>query len=283
MIIPKRLRAWIKRFPRIRKLLLPIYSGLLDIVWAARKHLVRKPMLFELGRQSFQLNLAGSIPEVIFKGDFEPMERDFVSSYLKPGMVVVDAGANVGLYSLISSVLVGEMGRVYSFEPSRLSFQRFIANLSLNRCRNVFPYNMALSDINGTLILGADPLHPDLDSHRFIRTGEIEHAPQVGDETVEAQTLDACFKDSGLDSKVDFLKIDVEGAEFQMLRGAEGVLQSSPNITILLECTQNREEVYRYLTGLGFSCFSWDSANKVLKPAVYADIVPISNVIFRRA
>lgn len=277
------IKALVKKYPVLNSLIAPGYRAFRHLKWLMRRDLVRLPLSVSISGREILMIPEGAIPEVIYKGDFESVERDFVSAYVQPGMIVVDAGANVGLYSLISSVLVGEAGRVYSFEPSKLTYQRLVSNLALNGCRNVFPYNMALSNVNGTLVLGLDPAHPDLDSHRFVRTVETGCLPQAGDESVDAQLLDVCFKERGLDLKVDFLKIDVEGAELQVLRGAEEILSHSPNIAILLECTKNREEVRELLEGFGLSCFVWDVYKSSLVPAIYHEVIPFTNVVFKRA
>lgn len=78
------------------------------------------------------------------------------------------------------------------------------------------------------------------------------------------------------------MKIDVEGAELAVLQGAEKTLLSSPDITILFECSQNREQVRDLLVRHGFKCYVWDCVGRILKPVVFDEAVLTSNVILRR-
>lgn len=77
---------------------------------------------------------------------FEEVEIDFFSRLIKPGMIVVDAGANIGLYSIIAGKLVGENGQIFAFEPSSETFKRLLNNIHLNQVTNIYPYNLGLGD-----------------------------------------------------------------------------------------------------------------------------------------
>lgn len=281
MGILRKLKSWVRRYPFLKVLLLPAYLRMLNISWLMRKFIFRLPVRVYAGQIEIQLHPEGSIPEILFKGDFEPGERDFVASFVKPGMTVVDAGANVGFYSILASVLVAGEGCVHSFEPGRLTFKRLLQNLELNNCKNVVPSRTALSNKKKEVIFSVDPLNPTLDSHCFIRTDSDKLKLAPTDEIVTCQTLDEYF--SACDKRtVDFIKIDVEGSELELLQGAEATLAASPKIVILLECTKNREQVWGLLKKKGFNCFVWDSSKRGLSPAVYSEVVCTSNVILCR-
>ena len=275
------LRSWVRGHPTLKALLRPLYTGGRHALWLFRKHLTHQPVGVRVGNQHVWLNLDGSIPQVLFKGGFETNELDFVKSFLKPGMTVVDAGANVGLYSLVASVLVRDTGRVYAFEPGKQTFAWLKRNLILNNCSNVVPNNTALSNSNMDVVLSVDPSHPTLDSHCFIQPNSGANHLLPTDELVRCQTLDDYFIHLGC-PEIDFIKIDVEGAELFLLQGAEKVLASSPHLTILLECTQNREQVRALLEQKGFRCYAWDSGACTLRPVLYSEVVRESNVIFKR-
>ncbi|MEW6404497.1 MAG: FkbM family methyltransferase, partial [Chloroflexota bacterium] len=69
--------------------------------------------------------------------DFEPRELALVKSIVEPGMVFFDVGANIGLYSLVASRLVGEIGVVHTFEPAGFTYETLLTNLRLNGTTNV--------------------------------------------------------------------------------------------------------------------------------------------------
>lgn len=156
-------------------------------------------------------------------GFYEPDETELVKQHVRPGSVAVDAGANVGYYTLLLARLVGPEGKVYAFEPHPANFETLRRNVEANGYRNVVLLNKALADRPGTLRLH---LGPDAGSHSLVPTrsrASIE---------VEATSLDAAL---GPGARVDFLKMDVEGAEGRALRGMAGVLSASPDMRILME------------------------------------------------
>ncbi|MBX3052998.1 MAG: FkbM family methyltransferase [Caldilineaceae bacterium] len=277
------LRVQLRHHPRLKAGLLPRYVRLLHWFWQLRNFLTgHRPIVFSAGEHMLKLHPDGSVPEVLYTGNFEAVERDFVATCLVPGMVVVDAGANVGLYTVISSALVGANGRVYAFEPGRLTFERLQRNLYLNQCQNVIATRVALSNTNSPMVLRVDAAHPTLDGHRFVRPMDEVIHPTATDEIVKCQTLDDCLRQQGVD-RIHFMKVDVEGAELALLQGAELTLKRSTDITVILECTQNRQQVQNLLDRHGFQYFKWDCDEQILKPSTFDEAVVTGNVIVRRA
>lgn len=143
-------------------------------------------------------------------------QSSFMLDYLKEGMTVLDIGANIGYYSLIFSNIVGQNGKVYSFEPTKSTYTKFIKNIELNQCKNIFSYNKALSNVNEKRKLYY------ADDH-----GRNAFAPEGKNtefEDVECISLDEFINQNNL--KVDFIKIDVEGAELLVLKGALNFLKN---------------------------------------------------------
>jgi len=171
-------------------------------------------------------------------GNYEPLLINWVQQEIKPFMVVIDAGANMGLYSLVISRLVGDLGRVYAFEPSDRDYGRLVRNIKLNRIRNVIPYRWALFDSDTTLeLLIAEDNHT---GHNTI--GKQFGAKEVRlkrKERIKTMTVDGLNLNS-----LDFMKIDVEGAELHVLKGAIETIQRR-HPTILIEVTDGT------LKGLG--------------------------------
>ncbi|MCC6004377.1 MAG: FkbM family methyltransferase [Thermofilum sp.] len=169
------------------------------------------------------------------EGDVE----EFIKSHLANGHVFVDVGANVGFYSLIASKLVGSTGRVYAIEavPSTIAVLR--ANVKLNDCRNVVVHEVAAWSTRGKLKLSV-PLS---------LYGLASVARNGLNFTVEAFTLDDLLHN---ENRIDLIKIDVEGAELEVLKGAQKVLRKTRYI--VLELSHNVSEILRILQETGFIC-----------------------------
>ena len=152
----------------------------------------------------------------VFRENYEP-ELTHLEKILSPGKVFIDAGANFGIYTLVASKLVGETGRVVAFEPTTQSFSTLTQNVALNGLTNVLTLSVALSEKPGRAWLyhGPDPVRNSLGK-----------APSWGGEAEEVVTdsLDNMFQ-QGLIERVDVIKIDVEGAEELVLRGATNILK----------------------------------------------------------
>jgi len=180
-----------------------------------------------------QLYLGNDSSRPLFIGGCaEPNEFAFLDSVLKEGMVFVDGGANEGLYSLFAARCVGPSGKVFSFEPSQREFDRLTCNIRLNGLENVHAVQAALADAPGELELNiACSAHS---GHNTL--GKFAHeVPLLRTERVSAQTLDGFAAEAGL-TRVDVLKLDVEGAEHWVLEGARGVLRQMRPI-ILFEAS----------------------------------------------
>jgi len=151
-----------------------------------------------------------------------------VKEIVNEGDIVVDVGANIGIYSLILSKLVGEKGRVYSFEPDPDNFSLLLKNMKENNIKNVIMVNKAISDKEGkqNLYLNKD----NSAFHSLIRYNNnlFEKSIEVG-----TTTLDNFF--SNLNKKVNFIKMDIEGYEGDALKGAKELLKKSGKIKIIIE------------------------------------------------
>jgi FkbM family methyltransferase len=154
-------------------------------------------------------------------GCIEPNEFAFLADCLSPGMVVVDVGANNGLYTLFASRRVGRAGLVVAIEPSAREFERLQANLELNQVDNVRPQRCALANYKGFARLKvAEDEHA---GHNTI--GQFAYQTALArTEPVPVTCLDWLAGQLGL-RRLDVLKIDAEGAELAILDGARRVLR----------------------------------------------------------
>jgi FkbM family methyltransferase len=179
--------------------------------------------------------------------------------------------------SLMASILTGQTGCVHAFEPGVLTFARLKRNLQLNGCQNVVTHHAALSDANEEMVLRVDPQYPTFDAHCFVLPLREAGPLTATDEIVPCRKLD----DYTLE-RFDFIKIDVEGEELVLLRGALKTLSDSPDVTLLMECTRNREQAKNFLEEQGFLSFSWDDREQALKSVVFEQAALIGSIVLRR-
>ena len=198
-----------------------------------------------------------NLAETLLTGSFEAAELAFVGRFLKPGMTVLDIGAHQGLYSLLASRRVGPTGRVFSFEPSPRERRALRLNLAMN-----FPRNVAVQ----ALALGSEETTADLYVVQGGQTGcNSLRPPEVLSSTkpvpVRVTTLDQWTAQNRI-AHVDFIKLDVEGAELEVLRGAAALLQGRPRPVILAEVQDIRTAPWGYrakdiLTTLRNANYTW--------------------------
>lgn len=171
----------------------------------------------------------GVVLFLLTDGIYEPYLTALFTRLLKPGMIVVDAGANIGYYSLIAARLLGDSGRVYAFEPEAHNFALLARSIALNGYTNVTPVRKALSDRTGTTKLFLDPHNLGTFS---LAEQNVPSAFSARD--VETISLDEFLARTPADHRVDLLKIDTQGAEGLVLAGASKVLEKH-SVKILLE------------------------------------------------
>jgi len=163
----------------------------------------------------------------------------FVKSCLRVGSVFVDVGANVGYYTLIASKLVGSQGRIYSIEPVPSTATILKANVKLNNCLNVNVYEVAIWSSKGTLTLRIPGTWYGLASVSRYGT----------DIVVNSITLDELLKN---EASIDCIKIDVEGAELEALRGAKDILKRTK--CLVIEISYGHSEILKTLQEAKFNC-----------------------------
>src|SRR5437773_6069444 len=178
--------------------------------------------------------------DAIVAGTFEEAESRFLESALREGMVVLDIGAHHGYYTILAAKKVGALGHVSAFEPSLRERRRLLTHSRLNRCKNVRVEPVALASENGESILFVvDGRETGCNSLRPRAVDEPTHGVAV--KTIK---LDTYVTSLGL-RHVDFIKIDAEGAELEILEGARSVLRRM-RPAILFECDDRRTEPWGY-------------------------------------
>lgn len=153
-------------------------------------------------------------------------ERAFFAREVKPGMTVLDIGANIGLYALAFSRLAGPTGQVYAFEPAPDLFAALDDARRLNHAANLRTFACGLGDRDATLCLRRSFFNSGDN-----RLGEGGDFPGDG-AGVPIRRGDDLVSDA---PSVDFIKIDVQGWELHALRGLGETIARSPGVQIYLE------------------------------------------------
>ncbi len=168
---------------------------------------------------------------IYYHGTYEAGTLDVMTTCLREGDAFVDVGSNVGLMSLLASRMVGDHGIVYSFEPEPKTFAILMENIELNGITNIRAHNLAMGMSAGVLPIHYN-LHIGRGSSSLMRTSR-----SVGGPDVEIDSLGEFFARNGVES-VRMMKIDVEGWELEVLKGAREFLRSGRAPILCLECSQ---------------------------------------------
>jgi FkbM family methyltransferase len=157
------------------------------------------------------------------------LERTVIDQLVLPGMHVIDVGANIGLYSIYFHERVGESGKVTALEPVPELRAALEKSLAQNQIRNVDVLACGAGAAEGNLVLSLDPWNS---GNNWVETKRAETTrPQI---SVSLRRLDAL----GLEPAPDFVKIDVQGWEVQVLQGMAGWVAKGVRPIILCEVSE---------------------------------------------
>lgn len=155
------------------------------------------------------------------------LSEPWMTQYFKPkeSDVVIDVGAHVGKYALYSAKLVGERGVVIAIEPHPENYQALTRNIELNGFKNVIALNVAAYNGDGEKM----PLIGSIDQEYTVKA-----AVEEGCILTETKKIDSVLEELDI-QKVDYVKIDVEGAELEVLEGMEKCIKDNSSLKILVE------------------------------------------------
>ena len=218
-----------------------------------------------------------------YRFDSERKEQLLVRSLVKPGMTVLDVGAHVGKYTKLFSLIVGQEGRVFSFEPTPSSARKLAGRIEDDHLGNVTLIRKAVCDHDGIVTLHQFPeeysswnglgrplMEDPRDGSRLV--------PIIGETEVAATTLDEFCQSQGL-ARIDYLKLDVEGAEIHALRGATGLLGRQAVSCLQFEVSRKMldglgaraREVFEFLSNHGYECHAIGEDGRVGPVATDSD------------
>lgn len=152
---------------------------------------------------------------------------DVIDKYVIEGSVAIDAGANFGSISIPISKKLGDSGKLYSFEMSKIMTERLKRNLQQNKCSNVEVINTALSETVGEEVFFKEP-----ELNENINFGDIRiNKKNIGSQ-IKTTTIDSLEIQGKLQDRVSFIKVDCQGYDLKVMRGAKNIIQKYKPIVV---------------------------------------------------
>jgi FkbM family methyltransferase len=206
---------------------------------------------------------------VAVHGYWEKMESDLIRRYVRPGMTVLDLGANIGYYTLLFSELVGEHGRVIAFEPEPKCYQTLVKNVAGLRLKNVEVVQAAAWHETGELAFFTN--ESDAMDHSAIPVRGIPSTKHV-----RAVAID----DVAGDITCDFIKMDIQGAEGHALQGMQLLLQRHLPQAMITEfwpasltvAGTPPRELFNLLAGMGYTIEAINEEEQRVVPVTFEEI-----------
>ncbi len=191
--------------------------------------------------------------QLYFVGDYEKNEIDYLYSVLQDGDTFIDVGGNIGIFSLNASKIVGKKGKVYAFEAFTPNYEKFSQHLSINHFSNVTLEHLAVADKNDYIEILYN------ESYGNVGMASSYLGNFTAKENVKSIILDDYVKNKKI-TKIDLIKIDIEGGEFSALLGMQEILTHyKPKIIIeinniaLKSSNHSEEELIGLLVNKGYS------------------------------
>lgn len=179
-------------------------------------------------------------------GEYGEQEAQLLRWLCRPGFVVVEVGANIGTLTLVLSRCAGVQGFVYAYEPQRIVFQTLCANLAVNSVTNVDARQAGAGDGNGFVVI------PDLDYASPGNFGGVALKDFSSGRKVRKVRLD----DDLEPDRLDLVKIDVEGMELDVIKGAERLISTfRPALYVENALVEFSEALMRHLIGLDYRLY----------------------------
>lgn len=227
-----------------------------------------------------------------YKFDSEINEQKLVRKIVEEGMTIFDVGAHLGKYTKLFSLLTGDKGRVFAFEPANGSFKKLSSSLKELNCTNVSLINKAIYSQNGNVTLHEFPeefsawnslgwpkmAYPDAP----MRLVPIEKSREVN-----AVTLDSFCQEHNI-NKIDYLKLDIEGAELEALMGAFNLLKNKAIRYLQFEISEKMLQgmntkakfIFDFLKSKGYECHTINEDGEIGEVALDSDSFYENYIVF---
>ncbi len=176
---------------------------------------------------------------LLLAGSYQDHVWNAMARYIGDGAVVIDVGSHYGLFALKAAVKVGKAGRVLAVEPNPETLTLLRVNVAASAADNVTILPVACTDRERTLVFYASPLANTARSSLARQNAEVTLSTAPREYKVRGRAIDDIVGEMKI-ARVDVIKIDVEGAELQVLQGAVGVLKRL-RPTIVVEIGPEKE------------------------------------------
>lgn len=184
--------------------------------------------------------IVGSSLNGCWLGSYEYEKQTLFAKTIREGSIVFDLGAHVGFHSLLASVLVGSQGKVYAFEPMPKNLSYLKEHIRINGITNITVIDAAVSDSSGIAYFQEN------------RCSFQGHLASVGNIEVKTVSLDEIISQGEIPNP-DYIKIDVEGAELQVLNGAKNLLNNvKPTIFLATHGDEIQRQCRIFLESIGY-------------------------------
>ena len=261
--------VWFERvlWDRVALMFIPVVASFGTIFYDRRYH--RLVEYFTINGARLRLDLFEKTQRWIYSQKiFEAGETRFLISKIKEGDVCVDVGANVGYYTMLLAQQTGQTGKVISIEPELGNFKRLTDNQVLNNFHNIRLYNCAVGQKTGKSILNINPLNHGGNSlipFKSYKTGDVvfsrekmieEYGEKELFQSVDLMRLDDILLNEKI-KKVDVLKIDVEGFELEVLRGAKNLIETRALKYLVCEIDNKvtRNSIFEFMISNGYCAY----------------------------
>lgn len=251
------------------KIIGPEFSSRIGLSWFGKLifklvKTLKSPNGIYKTRLGFKLKLDDSwafVTGILFLGELNPNETDFYRKMVKSGDVIVDIGAHEdGWHCFCVMAFGGEKSMAYAFEPIRKYRDSLSNNIKLNKLEKRFKcYQKAIFSKSGFI--------------RMIDEGGSSYIDKTkGEVEVEMMTLDSFIESNNI-NKIDILKLDIEGAEFEALKGAKEVLTRIKPRIIMIEIIDHllkrygssASAVFDLLKGYGYKSYRFENNGNLVK------------------
>lgn len=195
---------------------------------------------------------------ILFRRHYEQDTNLLLQRFIRPGMITVEAGAHIGSETLLMAAMVGAHGKVYAFEPNPVVKKRLDINIRFNRFeQRIISSGTALGESNGTVSFYVKEEHIPNQG----LSSKYKFDEDVTQIEVTQQTLDDWFVSNGVE-RIDFLKMDVQGAEIDILKGGSEVItrfrpaifaEAAPSTQS--DSRQSLEDLYDILSVYGYRVY----------------------------
>jgi FkbM family methyltransferase len=191
-------------------------------LWKAFLFVVRKKTIIaKIDGMTFQLDLGEVIDTSLLMGTFEPDVTRIIETVCQPGWTILDVGANIGAHTLRFGKIAGSSGKVYAFEPTEYAYRKLLRNIAIDHLDSTEAFQVAVSNRSQRRQTVNYRSSWRTDGHNVSGAGVVDFV-----------RLDDWCTENGIE-KIDCVKVDVDGDEWPVLKGAEQILRRYRPLVII--------------------------------------------------